>query len=132
MKKILTIIMILGFLSIPLSYAEQFPAPFQRAKELALKMPINQNGDRIWMASVNDDGQFIEYGIIYGYHKRGHETILLVKKVGIGGKIIGYCNMCKIYRLWESPFPFFIDVDEKTGQETAFQFFRELVYHNLI
>lgn len=66
MKKIrfgpLMILILLVLASV--TFAEA-PAPFCAAKQHALKMPTDSEGDYVWEFTKNDDGQQIRYALVY-------------------------------------------------------------------
>jgi hypothetical protein len=112
------------------------PAPFQKAKELALTCPKNQYGDHVWIAQLNDNGNSIEYRIMYGIHKDkegNHDIVVLIKSQGSAWIGIGHCSTCDDYKAASNKTDgYFVLIDQKIALQAAFVFFNELVQHKLI
>lgn len=112
------------------------PAPFQKAKELAMQSPKNEYGDRVWIAQLNDNGDSIEYRIMYGIYKdqKGdHDIVVLIKVQGSTWIAIGHCSVDDDYKAASNKTGGqFIIIDQKIAIQAAFEFFNELVQHKLI
>lgn len=111
--------------------ADSMPAPFRKAKEVAIKGGKNANGDFEWKANIQDNGQSIEYSILYGNHQPGHEVVLLIKKIGESFLAIGHCSGCNNFKVI-SHRNHWIEIERKIAIEEGFKFFREIVEQKLI
>ena len=113
--------------------SSKFPAPFQKAKEIAMKVNPNQDGDYVWIAKINQNGEEIQYKIILGRHQESHEHVILGKFKGGIIFAVAYCKDCDIFHaLQYPPMSDWIKIDRNQTIEMAFAFFRELVANGLI
>lgn len=135
---IIWLVVFVLFLSgiIPAQCKLKHPAPFQKAKELALTCPKNQHGDHVWIAQLNDNGDSLEYRIMYRTYKdqKGdHDIVVLIKTQGGAYIAIGHCSVCDDYKATSNKTGGqFIVMDKKIVIPAAFEFFNELVQHKLI
>ena len=114
--------------------AEEIPAPFANAKELALKGGIDPAlGAYVWKATISKDGQEITYKINFFHdHPYWGTQVVLIKS---GVYSISF-KSCKVHPEGHigaySPNTGWIEVDKEVGIKAAFDFFKELVENNLI
>ena len=104
------------------------PAPFERAKAMALTAPKNEDGNHILTLTFNENGDQIIF--VLGY-------IPATETIGVGSSIdmmvFEYCERDGRLTIW-TPMGRF-SVQEKDREKffaEAFKIFRSLVYRNLI
>jgi len=64
MKKYIVAITLFVVFLATLAFAET-PAPFAKAKEYALKMPMDSEGDYVWEFTKDGNGEQINYALVY-------------------------------------------------------------------
>ena len=98
------------------------PAPFCKAKEYALKMNMDSEGDYVWEFSKNGDGQQIRYALVYLAQRK---VILIARNVFV----VAYMEETK--ELGAATFMGygFVQIEKSREEiiEFAFRIFRELV-----
>lgn len=120
---LISVFLIVSVLVCPL-YGEtiDIPAPFCKAKEIALRMPADVDGDYIWGFVKNNDGQKVHYNLAY---LGGQKTILISKEPVICGYIEDTKEMkCVVFVGYG-----FVPIDKPNQQiiEFCFAVFRDLV-----
>lgn len=137
-KCLITVSLII-FLILPVSFSQNnIPAPFEKAKEMAMKSDIDERtGFNVWQAELSMDGTKILYRINYVSEDHPFFQTQIVLKKNQNGTIISIAFLpCEEHK--EGHFLKFtleagwVEVNEKEGLSLAFQFFRELVSEKLI
>lgn len=115
----LMILMMLLFATVVFAEA---PAPFCSAKEHAMKMGPDADGDYVWEFTKNGDGQEVRYALVYLVNKK---IILIGRDPIILGYIedTGEIRAAVIMGLGTMP----VDKPREEIIEFAFKIFRELV-----
>ncbi len=127
MKKLIIPIILTILLSFMVS-SFAAPAPFEKAKEIALKAKINDQGNYIAEIICNENGEEILF--IFGY-------LPTSGYIGVGSNIDGiiyeYNEKTQILTVWTRMGRLSVeDKNKKLFFERVFQIFRYLVKHKLI
>ena len=113
---------------------DEIPAPFAKAKEMALKAGIDPfTGLYSWKCEIAIDAIVILYKINYfpsGFYPYP-EQINLRKMTDSSNKCISYGPEDKVFFKFTDKTGW-VPAEEKEALEMGFQFFRELVKNNLI
>jgi len=130
------LVVLVFFLSGVLIAQPRHPAPFQKAKEMALKCPKNENGDHVLSLPFKEQGVDTEIVIIYGTFReelKNHDVVLLIKRQGPNWIALGHCGICDDYRAaGPGTGGLFIEIEKDIAIQAAFDLFRELVKYKLI
>lgn len=116
----------------------QHPAPFQKAKEIALQVPIDANGEYLWQATISRNGQRMTYQIAHAnlmtMDGQRHDIVVIIRSIGNHVVAIATCAICNDFKYIDTArgVMYFTPIDREKAIEAAFRVFRELVENNFI
>jgi len=126
MKKIIILTLLLCIIPL-IAIGNEIPAPFAKAKELALKATPNDAGNYILVFEGSDASY---YFYLLGYIP-GKQIIGVGKLESKDTVVAEYHEATKEFSFWVNGYRY-MDVDKTKVIEFAFKVFRELVARKLI
>ena len=109
-----------------MAFAEA-PAPFSRAKEYAMFVPADADGDHVWEFTRNNDGEEIRYALVYLTKQR---TILIAREPFVCAYVEDTQEVKAVIFMGYGFMP--IDKPPEEILEFTFAIFRELVEANAL
>ena len=136
MKLAITILLVFSLI-LPIAFSQTNDSgPFLKAKEMALKCPIQPNGNRLWTVEISKDGELLIYRIIYGNtvstNSKPHEVVIIMRIQGNKTIAIGHCFICDDYKYYVTGMQGFEVMGREKAIDGVYRMFREMVENNLI
>jgi len=130
------IIPLIILLTFSITLSSDIPYPFFKAKEMALKCPVQPNGDRLLIVEISKNGELLIYRIIYGNtistDGKPHEVVIIMRIQGNKIIAIGHCFICDDYKYYVTGIQGFEELGREKAIDGAYRMFREMVENNLI
>ncbi len=130
--KCVILVLLIIFLTLPISFSADIPNPFSKAKEIALQAPMDDSCLNILVMQINRNGDSLIYLLAYSQR---------AKMIGIGEK---KGNILTVYEYWEQYDKFSKYTRTGIGQPKreeisrdqaiteGYKIFREMVFEKLI